>query len=107
MPERTFIMSKKELDRLSVIESVVDKRLTQKAAAVQLQISDRQVRNLLFRYRTEGEAGLISRRRGKPSNNSTLKSVQHSAVELIKKQYHDWPATIRIPHWRHSEFPIL
>ena len=94
MPERTFIMSKKELDRLSVIKSVVSKRLTQKEAAKELQISDRQVRYLLKRYKSDGEVGLISRRRGKPSNNRVPKSVQDSALELIKKYYRDFGPTL-------------
>ena len=94
MPERTFIMSKKELDRLSVIKSVDEKRLTQKIAAAQLQISDRQLRNLLSAYRQKGEKGIISKRRGNPSNNKTSKSLQKSVLKLIKKHYHDFGPTL-------------
>ncbi|NQB23812.1 helix-turn-helix domain-containing protein [Pseudomonas aeruginosa] len=55
-------MSMRELDRLKVIEAIIEGRLKPAAAA------QRQVHRLVLRYREDGPAGLTSRRRGQPSN---------------------------------------
>ncbi|EBY9840897.1 ISNCY family transposase [Salmonella enterica subsp. enterica serovar Mississippi] len=58
-----------EVNRLKIIQDVVDQRLTTLMAAQRLGISDRQCRRLLSRYRESGPLGMANRRRGKPSNN--------------------------------------
>ncbi len=58
-----------EVNRLKIIQDVVDRRLTTQMAAQRLGISDRQCRRLLSRYRESGPLGMANRRRGKPSNN--------------------------------------
>lgn len=63
-------MSLKELDRLKVIEKVIDGRLTQSDAAPQLQITLRQVRRLIASYRLDGSSGLVSKKRGAKGNRS-------------------------------------
>ena len=52
-------MSRKELDRLSIIQRVDRKELSQEAAAKMMSRSARQVRRLLDRYKEYGEQGLI------------------------------------------------
>jgi len=61
-------MSNEELLRKSVIECVLEKRERHKDAAARLGISERQFRRILRRYRLEGVAGLVSKKRGIPSN---------------------------------------
>ncbi|ECB6308710.1 helix-turn-helix domain-containing protein [Salmonella enterica subsp. enterica serovar Corvallis] len=58
-----------EVNRLKIIQDVVDRRLTTQMASQRLGISDRQCRRLLSRYRESGPLGMANRRRGKPSNN--------------------------------------
>ncbi len=58
-----------EVNRLKIIQDVIDRRLTTQMAAQRLGISDRQCRRLLSRYREHGPLGMANRRRGKPSNN--------------------------------------
>jgi len=58
-----------EVNRLKIIQDVVDRRLTTLMASQRLGISERQCRRLLSRYRESGPIGMVSRRRGKPSNN--------------------------------------
>ncbi len=60
-------MTDEELKRKTYLDKAIDRRITQKAAAEALGISERQVRRLIRRYRQEGEAGLVSHRRGKPT----------------------------------------
>ncbi len=93
MPKGMIAMSHKELDRLSVIKSITRKQVTQVQAAQQLNLSVRQIKRLLVRYRREGDAGLVSRRRGKPSNNRLSDAVKEESLVLVKKHYHDFAPT--------------
>lgn len=94
MAERTYTMSEKELDRLEVIRHVVSKRLTQNQAGQSLRLSTRQVRRLVSRYRRDGSAGLISRRRGKPGNNRLPHDTRKRAVSLVRDHYPDFGPTL-------------
>ena len=94
MTERTYTMSKKELDRVMVIRQVVEKRLKQGRAARQLGITARQVRRLVKRYREEGEVGLISSRRGQPSNNRLKGSTKQRIIKLVYEHYSDFGPTL-------------
>lgn len=61
-------MSQKEVDRLGVVRRVLDDGLGQAQAAQLLGLSVRQVKRLCRRVREQGAQGLVSRRRGRPSN---------------------------------------
>lgn len=50
-----------EVNRLKIIQDVIDRRLTTQMAAQRLGISDRQCRRLLARYREDGPLGMTSR----------------------------------------------
>ena len=80
-----------EVNRLKIIQDVLD-RLTTQLAAERLGISDRHCRRLLERYRTDGPLGLTSRKRGKPSNNQLQPGLAANALNIIRERYHDfWP----------------
>jgi predicted DNA-binding protein (UPF0251 family) len=64
----TIKMTQEELNRKTVIEQAIDKRVSQKEGAGKLGISERHFRRLLKRYRQEGDVGLVSGHRGKPGN---------------------------------------
>lgn len=64
----TIKMTQEELNRKTVIEQAIDKRVSQKDGAGKLRISERHFRRLLKRYRQEGDIGLVSGHRGKPGN---------------------------------------
>ena len=57
-------MSTDELKRLSIVQKIVDKNLTQVLAAKQLGLTDRQMRRLVKRYKLYGAEGLVSKQRG-------------------------------------------
>ncbi len=59
-----------------------------------LGISERHVKRLLRAYRQSGAEGLISKRRGKPSNNQMKEEVKQQAIDLIYSQYHDFGPTL-------------
>jgi transposase-like protein len=61
-------MSYEELNRVSVIERVIENRLTQCEAARILGLTSRQVRRLSRAYERDGPGGLASKHRGRRSN---------------------------------------
>jgi hypothetical protein len=62
------LMSDRELTPLEVLRDLDQRRLTTEAAGRLLGLERRQVFRLLKAYRTAGPTGLISKRRGRPSN---------------------------------------
>jgi transposase len=87
-------MSQKELTRLEVLQRTEKKTLKQKEAAKMLGKSERHVKRLLRAYRQSGAEGLISKRRGKPSNNRLKAEVKKQSIDLIYSQYHDFGPTL-------------
>jgi transposase len=87
-------MSKREISRLEVMQRLKDKRLLQKEAAQLLGVSVRQVKRLWRAYRKKGAKGLVSQRRGKPSNHHLDAGVMQQALDLIKEKYVDFGPTL-------------
>ena len=87
-------MSMRELDRLKVIEAVVEQRLMPWRAAERLGFSRRQIERLAERYRNEGAIGLVSRQRGKPSHNQLPPDLACRAFALIHERYADFGPTL-------------
>ena len=88
--EDYITMSNKELDRLEVLQKVLEKRLKQKEAASQLNLSIRQIKRLCERLKKQGPKGLVSRNRGKSSNRKICKHLKDSVLELICSKYSDF-----------------
>lgn len=80
-------MSKKELDRYNLLKQVEQKAINQVKAAELLNISDRHFRRLWKAYQLEGPSALISKRRGKPSNNRLPEKLKQECLHLIKTHY--------------------
>lgn len=79
----TIEMSKEELARKTEIERVTERRTTQAEAACRLGISQRHFRRILQRYRQEGLSGLVSKKRGNPSNRKTSAAVLEEVRRFI------------------------
>jgi len=87
-------MTKKELERYALIDQVIQRRVSQVNTAEMLGISDRHFRRLLKAYREEGASGLLSKRRGKPSNNRKPEKEKNKAIKLIKEKYEGFGPTL-------------
>lgn len=87
-------MSKRELTRLEAMQRIKDKRLTQKEAARMLSLSVRQIKRLYRAYKARGAKGLISARRGKPSNHRLEAGVEQQVLDLLKEKYEDFGPTL-------------
>jgi transcriptional regulator with GAF, ATPase, and Fis domain len=61
-------MSQHERDRLQVLQGLHQGQYTQAKAAELLRLTVRQVRRLQQRWQEQGDAGLVHRLRGQPSN---------------------------------------
>lgn len=84
----------RDLDRLKVIQALVDGNLKPAIAAQRLQMTVRQVRRLASRFRIEGPAGLISRRCNRPSNNRMPADLTALALDIIRDRYADFGPTL-------------
>jgi hypothetical protein len=87
-------MSDGELARLAVLRDLDQRRLTSEAAAQLLGLERRQVFRLLKAYRIDGAAGLISQRRGRPSNRRKPEDLRTKALTVIREQYWDFGPTL-------------
>lgn len=91
-------MSVKEAGRLAVVHQVLDGQLKQAAAAQKLDISVRQVKRLCRRVREQGDAGLISKRRGQRSNRKIDDGVRQTVLELVRQYYSDFGPELAREH---------
>ena len=87
-------MSQRELSRLDVFRQLQDKRLRQRQAADILSLSVRQVIRLAKAFKREGAAALVSKRRGRPSNNRLAPALCALAGELLRTRYYDFGPTL-------------
>ena len=68
--------------------------MIQREAAEVLGVSVRQVKRLVQAYRREGVKGLVSKRRGKPSNNRLRGETKQKAFNLLKSKYEGFRPTL-------------
>jgi transposase len=91
--EELLDMNSKERERLKTLIRLEEKTLTLKLAAQQLRVGIRQTQRLLKAYQSEGEVSIISKKRGKKSNNSLPDSLKEEVVSIIVQNYHDFGPT--------------
>lgn len=85
-----ILMSKKERNTLHVLRSIEKKRITVCEGAEELSISERHLYRILRRYRESGDAGLIHRLRGHPSNRGYSEGIIKQVLDLYRKRYPDY-----------------
>jgi len=89
-----IVMTAKDVLRSQVMAQVLEGKLDQASAAARLGISVRQIKRLKRRMLDEGTEGLLSRKRGKPSNRRTPADVLEKATALIGAHYADFGPTL-------------
>jgi transposase len=87
-------MSDGELRRLEVLRDVDRGGLPVGAAAQLLERSERQVWRLLKAFRAEGAPGLISKKRGRPSNRKTSEAIRSAVLWIVRQNYADFGPTL-------------
>jgi len=86
-------MSHAEVDRLQVVQKITAKQITQVDAAQLLGISYRQVKRIVKQYRQYGAISIVSKRRGKPSNNQLPVKLKAIVLSIINEKYSDFAPT--------------
>ena len=76
-----------EVNRLKIIQDVIDGRMKTSRAAEHLGISSRQCRRLIARYRDEGPLGIPGKRNGQPSNNQLPPGMAECALSIIQERF--------------------
>jgi len=87
-------MSQKELHRLELIQKIRDQRLSVVQAAERLDLSRSQVHRLLRAYDRDGPAGLVSKKRSRPSNRRHSEEFRNAVLDLIRERYLDFGPTL-------------
>lgn len=90
----TEFFSMNDVNRLRILQDVIDRRLTTRLAANRLEISDRHCRRLLERYREHGPLSLVNRRRGQPGNRQLMPGLAERALRIIRERYADFGPTL-------------
>jgi DNA-binding Lrp family transcriptional regulator len=79
-------MTVSEANRLSIMRQIDKKILTIRKASEELGVSERQAKRIRKRYLIGGEAGLLSRHRGKVSPNRIDSRFKVSVIRLLKSE---------------------
>src|SRR5271165_6108883 len=87
-------MSGGERERSHVVRLVIAKRLSQRAASERLGICVRQVKRLVRAYRWQGDAGLVSKQRGRVSLRRLRASVRERIEGLLRGKYAGFGPTL-------------
>ena len=80
--------------RGKVMEMVVRKLKTLKAASLELGLSYSQAKRIYQRYIKGGDEALVHGNIGKPSNNKTDEAIVSKAITLYKEKYYDFGPTL-------------
>ncbi|AMS45042.1 transposase [Aminobacter aminovorans] len=89
-----LIVMSKELHRLELIQRIRGRRLTVVEAAKLLGLSRSQVHRLLQAYDLAGADGLVSKKRGRPSNRRHSEEFRNLVLDLVRDHYVDFGPTL-------------
>src|SRR5215471_1309046 len=76
-------MTQAERDRLVALKKAKKKLITQKQAAEEIGVTERQVRRLLRKLRRKGDRAVIHELRGQPSNRRLPEELQQRAIAVL------------------------
>jgi transposase len=79
-------MTQRERDRLVALKKAKKKLITQKQAAAEIGVSERQVRRMLRSLKERGDKAVIHAGRGRPSNRKLAMEVEQRAIEILSQE---------------------
>jgi len=89
-----LIMSKKERQRVIILSQVATGQISRREARQRLLLSGRQLKRIIKRYKDKGEAGLVHKHRGYPSNHTYPEDYRQKVVECYRETYIDFGPTL-------------
>jgi hypothetical protein len=98
METERIALSQRERDRLKVLHEVKQEHLTQVEAARRLKVTDRHVRRLLLSVQERGDAAVIHRLRGQPSNRKLAAALEQKILARVRQRYADFGPTLAAEH---------
>ena len=99
-------MSQRERDRLKVMTSVLEGRRTQREAARLLKRCVRQVRRIQRRLEAHGDAGVIHRLRGRPSNRAKGDDLRLRVLARYRERYMGFGPTLAAEKLTAEDLPV-
>jgi len=87
-------MTVKEADKYALMKQIASQKITIIKASQEMGISYRHARRLWSRYQREGPKGLVSQRKGQPSNNRIAEEVKEKVIVLLREKYADYGPTL-------------
>ena len=78
-------MTQKERDRLVALKKAKKKLITQKQAAAEIGVSERQVRRLLRSLKRRGDKAVIHALRGRRSNREIAGEERERAIRILSQ----------------------
>ena len=88
-----IIMSRKEIEQVSVFEKLKNDEISQKMAGKLLKLSPRWIREKLKRFRLDGAKGLVYRGRGMHSSRKWDEVCKQRALKLLEGEFQDFGPT--------------
>ena len=79
-------MTQRERDRLVVLKKAQKRQITQRQAAEELKLSERQVRRLVVRLKESGDRAVVHRLRGRRSNRRLGEKLREKAVQILSEE---------------------
>ncbi len=89
-------MSIEERERLHLVHQAQEKQLSQRQASERLGIGIRQFKRLVRSWKQHGDAGLVSRQRGRASNNRLAPGERARIAALLRDKYPDFGPTLAV-----------
>ena len=87
-------MTLKEVDRLDIMRRHERKEISLLKASEEIGLSYKQTKRLWKRYKKQGPEGLLSKKRGKPSNNQLSQELKKKVIDHIREKYFDYGPTL-------------
>jgi transposase len=94
MADGVLSMSAVERERACLVRQYVRGGLRQREASERLGIGVRQFKRLVHAWRREGDAGLVSRQRGRPSHRRLSETLRARIALLLRERYADFGPTL-------------
>lgn len=89
-----IVMSKKELDRVPILQRLKEGRINSATAAKQMDVCVRQVIRLKQRFEQAGPTGLSHKSRGRPGHHRLPERKVAKAKTLLAEKYADFKPTL-------------
>src|SRR3982074_1876398 len=89
-----IMMSRTEIDRMSVLQDLADRRIRIAEASTLMGLGRRQVFRLGKADDKHGPQALVSRRRGRPGNRCYPTALRAEVIGIIKERYPDFGPTL-------------